>query len=216
MKKKTIVATLAACAAIVPANAQQKQRLDIEMPKVETTGGPVVLRLKNLDLVAPEETFLLVPPGTALLSRNKPVTSSDKLPILGELSQITDGDKDAAEGYEVELAPGVQWVQIDLQKTAEIYGLAIWHFHRQRRACKGVIVQISDDAEFKTGVSTVFNADVDNLAKQGAGSNKAYIETNKGKLLSVNGVKGRYVRLYSAGNTASPGNHYVEVEVYGK
>jgi hypothetical protein len=207
---------LAACAAIVPANAQQKQRLDIEMPKLEIVGTPVPIVLKNLDSVEPKETFLLVPKGTALLSRNKPVISSDKLPILGELVQVTDGDKDASEGYEVELAPGVQWVQIDLQKTAEIYGLAIWHFHRQKRAYKGVIVQISDDAEFKTGVSTVFNADVDNLAKQGAGSDKAYIETNNGKLISVNGVKGRYVRLYSAGNTSNPGNHYVEVEVYGK
>ena len=110
----------------------------------------------------------------------------------------------------------MQWVQIDLQKTAEIYGIAIWHFHRQKRAYRAVVVQISDDAEFKTGVTTVFNADVDNLAKRGAGSDKSYIETNNGKLLSVNGVKGRYVRLYSAGNTANQGNHYVEVEIYGK
>lgn len=216
MKKKTMIAMLAACAAVIPAGAQQKQRLNIEMPKPEIIGTAVPVKLKNLDPVEPTETFLLVPPGTVLLSKNKPVSSSDKLPILGELSFVTDGDKDAADGYEVELAPGVQWVQIDLQKTAEIYGIAIWHFHRQKRAYRAVVVQISDDAEFKTGVTTVFNADVDNLAKRGAGSDKSYIETNNGKLLSVNGVKGRYVRLYSAGNTANQGNHYVEVEIYGK
>jgi hypothetical protein len=28
-------------------------------------------------------------------------------------------------------------------------------------------------------------------------------------------VKGRYVRLYSNGNTSNDLNHYVEVEVYG-
>jgi len=30
------------------------------------------------------------------------------------------------------------------------------------------------------------------------------------------GVKGRYVRLYSNGNTANRLNHYIEVEVWGK
>ena len=29
------------------------------------------------------------------------------------------------------------------------------------------------------------------------------------------GAKGRYVRLYSNGNTTNDLNHYVEVEVYG-
>jgi hypothetical protein len=32
----------------------------------------------------------------------------------------------------------------------------------------------------------------------------------------VKGVQGRYVRLYSRGNTANDLNHYVEVEIYGK
>jgi hypothetical protein len=30
------------------------------------------------------------------------------------------------------------------------------------------------------------------------------------------GVQGRFVRLYSAGNTSDDANHYIEVEVYGK
>ena len=29
-------------------------------------------------------------------------------------------------------------------------------------------------------------------------------------------VKGRYVRLYSNGNTSNDTNHYIEVEVYGR
>jgi hypothetical protein len=32
----------------------------------------------------------------------------------------------------------------------------------------------------------------------------------------VNAVAGRYVRLYSNGNTANTANHYIEVEVWGK
>jgi len=31
----------------------------------------------------------------------------------------------------------------------------------------------------------------------------------------VAGVKGRYVRLYSQGNTSNDMNHYIEVEVFG-
>jgi hypothetical protein len=107
-------------------------------------------------------------------------------------------------------------VQIDLNKTGEIYAIAVWHYHRQERAYKAVVVQVSDDPTFKSGVTTVFNSDFQNIHKLGAGQDKAYIESNLGKLIPVNAVKGRYVRLYSAGNTSDNGNHYVEVEVYGK
>ena len=44
----------------------------------------------------------------------------------------------------------------------------------------------------------------------------AYIETYQGKLIDAKGVKGRYVRLYSNGNTTNKLNHYIEVEVLGK
>ena len=33
--------------------------------------------------------------------------------------------------------------------------------------------------------------------------------------MDAKGAKGRYVRLYSSGNTSNDMNHYVEVEVYG-
>jgi hypothetical protein len=47
------------------------------------------------------------------------------------------------------------------------------------------------------------------------GKDKEYIEVAEGKLFEPNGAKGRYVRLYSKGNTTNDLNHYVEVEVYG-
>ena len=37
----------------------------------------------------------------------------------------------------------------------------------------------------------------------------------EGRLFDLKGVKARYVRLYSNGNTTNDLNHYVEVEVYG-
>jgi len=35
-------------------------------------------------------------------------------------------------------------------------------------------------------------------------------------LIDAKNVKGRFVRLYSNGNTANKLNHYIEVEVWGK
>jgi hypothetical protein len=220
MKKQLTFALFAVAAAISPANAQEKKlELPIvkELPPVDLVGTPVPIKVDNLESEdVTKATTVLVPADAKNLAKNKKVTSSDKTPIVGELTMVTDGDKDASEGYEVELAPGSQWVQIDLGKSANLYAIAIWHFHRQKRAYKAVLVQVSDDETFKTGVTTVFNTDLLNVHKQGVGRDKHYVETNYGKLIGLNGVAARYVRLYSAGNTANNGNHYVEVEVYGK
>jgi hypothetical protein len=65
-------------------------------------------------------------------------------------------------------------------------------------------------------VTTLFNNDHDNTAGFGAGKDMAYVETSEGKLIDAKGVKARYVRLSSNGNTTSELNHYVEVEVFGQ
>jgi hypothetical protein len=74
---------------------------------------------------------------------------------------------------------------------------------------------VSDDKDFLKGVTTIFNNDHDNTAGLGIGKDKEYIETAEGKLFDPKGAKGRFVRLYSNGNTTNDLNHYVEVEVYG-
>src|SRR3712207_8442221 len=45
------------------------------------------------------------------------------------------------------------------------------------------------------------NNDHDNTSKLGAGKEKEYIEVAEGRLIDPKGVKGRYVRLWSNGNT---------------
>jgi hypothetical protein len=64
-------------------------------------------------------------------------------------------------------------------------------------------------------VVTVFNNDHDNSSKLAQGKDKEYIEVAEGRLIDPQGARGRYVRLYSRGNTTNDLNHYVEVEVYG-
>ena len=186
-----------------------------EFPPELIEGTPKAINVPNLVNVPDQPPVFYVPQGTALLSRGKKVTSSDDNPIIGSLDLITDGDKQAGEGYFVELLDGLQWVQIDLEKSAAIHAIWLWHYHSQRRAYHDVIVRISNDPEFKTGVTTVYNNDYDNSAKFGVGSDNPYVESRFGLLVDGKGTRGRYVRLYSNGNTSNEMNHYIEVEVYG-
>jgi len=207
---------LAILARSVLAQDPGKEVLKITLPKPMFVGTPKNIRTPNLETITGKARGpFMVPVGTVLLSAGKPVTSSDKEPVIGEISYITDGKKSGEDGYYVELGPMLQWVQIDLGKSQELEAIVAWHYHSQARVYRDIIVQVSDDKDFISGVTTIFNNDHDNTSGLGAGKDKEYIETFDGKLYDPKGVKARYVRLYSAGNTSNDMNHYVEVEVYG-
>lgn len=196
--------------------AQNQVILKTQLPAPLFVGTPAPLNVPNLEPpMRGKRPDFYVPAGTINLARNKKVTSSDNNPDVGTLDMIDDGDKDGSEGSWVELGPGKQWVQIDLARRANIYAILVWHFHSQARVYRDVAVQVSDDPTFRSGVTTVFNSDFSNELGLGAGKNLGYIETYQGKLIDAKGVKGRYVRLYSNGNTSNKLNHYIEVEVWG-
>jgi hypothetical protein len=180
-------------------------------------GTPQNTRVPNLEkpLGKPRPPFL-APAGTTNAALEKSVASSDEEPIIGEIEMITDGDKEAADGSYVELGPFVQNVTIDLEATHEIYAIVIWHYHKQARVYFDMIVQVADDPDFITNVRTLFNNDIDNSAGIGVGEDMHYTETNEGRLIDAKGIKARYIRLYSNGNTSNDLNHYIEVAVYGK
>ena len=190
--------------------------LTTEIPPELIEGTPQPIKVPNLELALSSAPVLMVPEGTQLLSANKSVTGSDDFPIIGELSYITDGDKEAGEGYFVELMDGLQWVQIDLEEPADLFAIWVWHYHSQARAYHDVIVQVSNDPTFESGVTTLFNNDYDDSAEQGKGTSKPYVDSRYGKLIDAKGSNAQFVRLYSNGNTANDMNHYIEVEVYGK
>ena len=158
---------------------------------------------------------LLAPKGVQNVALNKKVTSSDKSPISGSVSQITDGTKEAAEDNLVELHKNVQWVQIDLDNDYDIYAILVWHDHRYVQVFRCVVVQAADDPDFTQNVRTFFNNDYENIAGLGIGDNKQYFETNQGKLIDTKGAKGRYLRFYSKGSNSSALNYYTEIEVWG-
>jgi hypothetical protein len=195
--------------------AESRTPLQTELPPELIEGTPKPIHVPSLIPAPTKAPEFYVPEGTVLLSRGKPVSSSDQDPIIGSLDLITDGDKYAGEGYYVELLDGLQWVQIDLEKSAAIHAIWLWHYHSQRRAYHDVIVRISDDPHFKTGVTTIYNNDYDNSANLGIGRDRPYVESRYGMIVDGKGTKGRYVRLYSNGNTSSDMSHYIEVEVFG-
>ncbi|HEV2696106.1 MAG TPA: discoidin domain-containing protein [Verrucomicrobiae bacterium] len=190
--------------------AEDKVPLKTDLPKPLFVGTPVPITVPNLEPpIKGKRPDFLVPVGTVNLAKGKKVTTSSGDPVVGTLDLITDGDKEGDEGSWVELDPGKQWVQIDLEKDADISAVMLWHYHSQQRVYFDVVVQVSDDPKFATGVTTIFD-------NSSAGKDLAYIETYEGKLIDAKGVKGRYVRLSSKGNTTNKMNHYIEVEVFGK
>jgi hypothetical protein len=193
-----------------------QEELKLKLPKPMFIGTPTNIKSANLEVVTGKSRGpFMVPAGTKLLSLKKAVRSSDSEPVIGELTMVTDGEKEAGDGYFVELGPSRQWVQVDLGAAYALHAILVWHYHSQARVYRDVVVQVSDDKDFAKGITTVFNNDHDNTAKLGAGKDKEYIEVAEGRLFDPKGVKGRYVRLYSNGNTTNDLNHYVEVEVYG-
>jgi len=197
--------------------AQDLVPIPLELPKPLFVGTPVPFKVPNLEKASTaKRPPFLAPAGTVNLAKGRPVTASDTFPVIGDIAFVTDGEKDGTEGTFVEFGPELQWVQVDLGEAAALYAIVVWHFHAQARVYHNVIVQVSDDPAFKTGVTTLFNNDYDNSAKMGVGKDPSYIETSEGRLIDAKGVRARYVRLYSNGNTTSDLNHYVEVEVYGK
>jgi hypothetical protein len=219
MAYRTLACSLLLALALAPLGAQPApgtEELKLKLPKPMFIGTPTNLRSPNLEKVTGKSRpAFFVPKGTVLLSLKKTVTSSDSQPVIGELDMITDGEKSGGDGYFVELGPTPQWVQVDLGASRALNAVLLWHYHSQARVYHDVVVRVSDDPAFKTGVTTVYNNDHDNTAKLGAGTDKEYIEVAEGRLIDPKGVKGRYVRLYSNGNTTNDLSHYVEVEVYG-
>lgn len=217
VNKKSVVIACLLAAAIVPLGAQAaKEELKLKLPKPMFVGTPTNIKSSNLEAVTGKSRGpFMVPVGTKLLSLKKPIKASDMQPVIGELEMVTDGEKEGGDGYFIELGPGKQWVQVDLGSSFAVQAILAWHYHSQARVYRDVIVQVADDKDFLKGVTTVFNNDHDNSSGLGIGKDKEYIEVAEGRLIDAKGVKGRYVRLYSNGNTTNDLNHYVEVEVFG-
>lgn len=208
------------------ASSEELEPLEIEFPEPVKAEAFV----RSYDLSSPHvekpshkvRPPFLVPKGTLRLSRGKPVTANGT-PVLGKLEQITDGEKNLRDGTVVQLGVGPRWVQVDLGSPSRLYAVLVWRIYMFGSLYRDVVVQVSDDAEFESGVVTLFNNDWDNSLGLGKGTNKEYEESWQGRLIDAKGTQGRYVRVYSNGGVSSRGmrypqacNQYIEVEVFGR
>jgi hypothetical protein len=217
MKRVSLYLSLLVLAVITAYAAGDKVKLKIEYPEKLVKGTEVPKSIPNLEKSRAKGTapaLLEVPKGCKNLAEDKEVTSSDEDPGVGDLDMITDADADGSE-Y-VQLKKGLQWIQIDLEDSKNLFAAHLWHYHSQPRVYYDVIIQVSDDADFIEGVKTVFNNDHDNSSGLGKGTDKNYIEEFYGKTIDLKGTKGQYIRFYSQGNSADKSNHYIEIQVHGK
>ena len=217
MKKLMLLSAVAVFAAGVFA---EKVAIKFELPPPHSSGTPKEIKSDNLEpdpgpgkLRPP----IMVEPEYAkkLTTENTKVTTSEEA-VTGDNDYVVDGDKTPDATSMLQLPGGLQWVQLDLGAEHTVSAVCVWHDQGDERVYKDVIVQISNDANFVDGVTTIFNNDHDNTAKLGKGTDKEYRERNDGRPMDAKLTKGRYVRCYSNGSTSEPVNNYIEIEVFGK
>jgi hypothetical protein len=199
--------------------AEDKVPLDVKLPGASFKGTPPASLATNSYTEPYSEkppAPLMVPAGLKNLAAKAKLSCSSSNVMNGPLDKLIDGDKEPSEGSVVVLRKGTQWIQMDLGAPAEIFAVVIWHAHGSTKVYRDVIVQVSDDPEFKKDVKTIFNNDQDNSSALGAGKDLEYFETQFGKRIDAKGVKGRFLRFYSKGSTESALNEYTELEVYGR
>src|SRR5437899_2192620 len=140
-----------------PLNATDSELvpLPLKLPSPTLKGTPEDLP-KGPNIEPPSEKprpAFFAPKGARNLALHKKVTARDRKPINGDLSQITDGAKDAFDDQVVEMRKGVQWVQIDLGEPCELYAVVLWHDHRVLQVFRCVVVETADDPDFTENVT---------------------------------------------------------------
>lgn len=210
-----LVAAGVALACAVSLHAADTEPLKLSLPEKTLKGTPENLpsgaNVEPLTDEAPEP--VQVPKGVVNVAAGKKVTSSVAA-YLGDVQCVTDGKKEAVDDDAVEFRKGTQWVQIDLGESHTIHAIAMWNDHRYIQVINDVVLQVSDDPEFKTGVTTLYNNDTDNSSGLGVGTDREYFERMFGRTVPAKGVKARYVRSYSRGSNQSGLNCWQEIEVY--
>jgi formylglycine-generating enzyme required for sulfatase activity len=196
-----------------------KEKLEPAMPRPWFTmsphGPPPGDNVENGKDTRERKDKVFLPPGCRLLSLHCPVKVSDPA-LLGEPEMVTDGIRTAENMEFIDMAPGKQWVRIDLGASREIH--CVWLWLRDRLevvAYHDVIIQVSDDLNFYES-TTVFNNDHDNSSSVGKGTDKEWEEMLYGRPVTFPPVNGRFVRVMTNGRSLDDTNHFTEVAVYGK
>lgn len=201
---------------VTTAHAEDKVPLTLQLPAPTLKGTPEQLPTgTNIEPNSDKApAAFMIAKGAKNVALGKPVTTSVRPFSETQPEALTDGKKEAFDYDTVEMKKGTQWVQVDLGESYQIEAIAVWHDHRYVQVMHDVIVQVSDDPEFKTGVTTLFNNDTDNSSGLGVGTDREYFERHYGRVIDGKGTKARYVRGYTKGSHLSALNCWQEIEVY--
>jgi hypothetical protein len=181
--------------------------------KLTTLEPGVRWRLEEYEVADGREVLLgsedVQAPGVTNVAPGAEITASCTVDRPEELTdmRVTEGSCATLE------SDGAAYVQLDLGAARAVDQVRLWHYYRDGRRYKDVVVQLSNDAAFKQNVVTVFNNDRDNSAGCGAGRDQEYAEEFRGKTILFPSQTARYVRLWSAGSNVNAGNHYAEIQV---
>ncbi|MCK7496471.1 MAG: hypothetical protein MZW92_40375 [Comamonadaceae bacterium] len=198
--------------------AQEKVELKLTLPKPMFIGTPTNIKSANLEVVTGKSRGpFMVPAGTKLLSLKRPVDVERQ--AAGH--RRARDDRRRREGRRRRL----------LRRTRPLRSSgcrSTWaRSTRSTPSWRGTITarpastgtssfQVADDKDFLKGVHDGLQQRPRQLVRAWAsGKDKEYIEVAEGRLFDPKGATGRYVRMYSNGNTVNDLNHYVEIEVYG-
>lgn len=158
---------------------------------------------------------------------NKTVTASTTDLFGGSLSLVTDGQSASASGYAgIRTTNGPQYYQVDLGAAYALNRLRIvndWGSSASvYRTNKDIIVLLSNDPAFSTGVTVVYNNDANNSVGLGAGSDPEFQEPPGGVGTWFDlgtPVNARYARVWGNGhvradNSVHAVNTPIEFEAY--
>ena len=188
-----------------------------------TPGYPKSLKKPENFQVQTKRPPFMAPPGITNIALDKPAICSleeDDF-IDGFADQITDGVKKCREGDYVDIGPNPQWAQVDLKGEHTVFCVVVWHYYRNPVIYRDVIIQVSNDPDFKQGVTTLFNNDHDNSSGLGTGGDPSHLAAWWGEVGDARGSAGlgtqcRYVRVNTNGGCGDESNRFVEIAVYGQ
>lgn len=211
------------CDSKKPAADNQSKVIHPTFPKTVFISAPWDCKLPNFEKTQRPIKEFTAPADSEIISIHRQVTSSDK-PSKGLADWITDGEAfcgdDGQHAVFFESLPC--WVQIDLGSEHRIDHLWLWHDQGTlaRRMTpevfEDVIVQLSNDAKFRSGVTTLFNSDDDGSCGQGKGTDPTYMETNHGRGLPAGGLKARFVRIWGGKAYSGGPCRFTEITVWGR
>lgn len=156
--------------------------------------------------------FVVMGPNVNFAAGNLATNATVTGVTVGQETRVKDGTI-ASASTNLATLTGTS-ATLDLGGQYYINGLNVWHNFSDGRTFRDVIFEIADNSQFNNS-TIVYNADATNVLGKGAGSDPEYAETGAGKLVQFAPVAGRYIRLWSNGNSVDGGNTLAEVEVYG-